>query len=89
MQGCVLRPDADQRTYRTSFAKFATAFPDFGFEFTPATGARELAGSLRDVGLTHEQYVSDAFTRLKRIGRLIEDGRLDDELRWRPAEVAA
>ncbi len=83
------RPDADQRTYRTSFAKFAAAFPDFRFEFTPETGARELAGSLRDVGLTHDQYVSDAFTRLKRLGRLIDDGRLDDELRWRPAEVAA
>jgi nucleoside-diphosphate-sugar epimerase len=83
------RPDADQRTYRTSFAKFGAAFPDFRFEFTPATGAAELAAALQAVGLTHEQYTGDAFTRLKRLGRLIDQGRLDDELRWRPAEVAA
>ena len=45
--------------------------------------------TLQAVGLTHEQYTGDAFTRLKRLGRLIDQGRLDDELRWRPAEVAA
>ena len=83
------RPDADQRTYRTSFAKFAGAFPGFTFEYTPATGAVQLADSLREVGLTHEQYTSNAFTRLKQLGHLIESGRLDAELRWRPAGVAA
>lgn len=83
------RPDADQRTYRTSFAKFKAAFPDFSFEFTPQTGAAELAQALRGVGLTHEQFTSDAFTRLRRLGHLIDDGQLDDELRWRHAEVVA
>lgn len=83
------RPDADQRTYRTSFAKFGAAFPDFRFEYNPISGAAQLADALRNVGLTHEQYVSDAFTRLRRLGRLIEAGKLDHELRWRHAEVAA
>lgn len=83
------RPDADQRTYRTSFAKFGAAFPDFRFEYNPISGGAQLADALRSVGLTHEQYVSDGFTRLRRLGRLIEDGKLDDELRWRHAEVAA
>lgn len=83
------RPDADQRTYRTRFDKFGTSFPDFAFEFTPASGAFELAASLRAVGLTHEQYVSDAFTRLKRLGRLIDEHHVDDQLRWRRTELAA
>lgn len=83
------RPDADQRTYRTSFAKFNAAFPDFTFEFTPQTGAVELADALRAVGLTHDDFVSDRFTRLKRIDRLIAENRVDGELRWRTAEVAA
>lgn len=83
------RPDADQRTYRTSFAKFENAFPGFRFRFTPQTGAVELADALRRVGLTHEQYVSDEFTRLKRIDRLISEGRVDEELRWRSAEAVA
>jgi nucleoside-diphosphate-sugar epimerase len=81
------RPDADQRTYRTSFAKFADAFPRFAFDHTPATGAADVADALRAVGLTHEQYTSDAFTRLKRLDHLIADGRLDAELRWRRVEV--
>lgn len=83
------RPDADQRTYRTSFAKFAAAFSDFRFEHTPETGAAQLADSLRTVGLTHDQYTSDAFTRLRRLDFLISDGRLDEELHWRHAGVAA
>jgi nucleoside-diphosphate-sugar epimerase len=83
------RPDADQRTYRSSFAKFEGAFPEFQFEFTPPTGAIDLAGALRRIGLTHEQYVSPAFTRLLRLDRLITDGRVDGDLRWRNVEAAA
>ncbi|HEV7200453.1 MAG TPA: SDR family oxidoreductase [Candidatus Limnocylindria bacterium] len=76
-------PDADQRTYRTSFAKFARTFPTFRFERNADDGAVELTAAFRDLGLTYEAFTSDRFTRLKRLGRLIEDGSLDDALRWR------
>lgn len=82
------QPDADQRTYRTSFAKFAGAFPDFRFERDVDAGASELATTLRSLGVTHEDFTGDRFTRLKRLNRLIEEGRLDSDLRWRVSEAA-
>jgi nucleoside-diphosphate-sugar epimerase len=83
------RPDADQRTYRTNFDRFGAALPDFRFEYSPRTGAIELADALRGAGLSHDQFVSDAFTRLRRLSSLIERGLLDEDLRWRPVEAAA
>lgn len=78
--------DADQRTYRTSFAKFARAFPEFRFERDADAGAAELSATLSDLGVTHEDFIGDRFTRIKRLGRLIAEGRLDGDLRWRVAE---
>lgn len=82
-------PDADQRTYKTSFAKFAAAFPDFRFERDAEAGAAELASILADLDLTHEDFVGDKFTRLKRLGRLIAEGKLDRDLRWSVLERSA
>ena len=83
------RNDADQRTYRTSFRKFASTFPGFTFDFDPVTGAAELAASLRDARITHADFIDDRFTRLKRIRHLVEQGLVDEELRWREAREAA
>ena len=80
--------DADQRTYRTSFAKFSRTFPDFRFERDVESGAAELAEGLRGLGLTYDDFTSDRFTRLKRLDRLIAEDRLDDTLRWRASEAA-
>lgn len=79
------RPDADQRTYRTDFAKFARTFPDFRFEWMAAQGAADLYRTLADIGLSHEAFAGDRFTRLKHLRRLLAQGRLDDDLRWRDA----
>lgn len=82
------QPDADQRTYRTSFSKFGAAFPGFHFERDIEAGAAELANALRELGLTYADFTSDRFTRLKRLDRLIAEDRLDDTLRWRASEAA-
>jgi nucleoside-diphosphate-sugar epimerase len=82
------QPDADQRTYRTSFAKFAGAFDGFRFERDVNAGAAELVAMLRDLGITHEDFTSERFTRLKHLNRLIEDGRLDGDLRWTVPQAA-
>jgi len=75
-------PDADQRTYRADFSKFASTFPDFAFEWTPERGAADLADRFRAIGLT-EQLVQDArFTRLRWLRHLLDEGRLDNHLRW-------
>ena len=81
------RPDADQRTYRTDFSKFARIFPSFEFQWTPVDGAEELLRGFRSVGLTEELYTDARFTRLKWLRHLLDTGRLDGDLRW--AELAS
>jgi nucleoside-diphosphate-sugar epimerase len=84
--GCELEvrgePDADQRTYRADFSKFAATFPDFRFEWTPERGAADLADRFRAIGLTEELVRDARFTRLRWLRHLLDSGRLDDHLRW-------
>lgn len=82
---------ADQRTYQADFSKFARTFPDFTWEWTPATGAVELRDAFVRAGLTPDDFADPRFTRLKWLAHLLDEGRLDGDLRWtgRPAAVAA
>lgn len=75
-------PDADQRTYRASFAKFAATFPDFTFRWNAETGAAQLVDDFSRIGLTETTYRSDRFTRLRHLTELLRGGQLDDDLRW-------
>ena len=72
----------DPRSYRVDFGKFARAFPDFRFEWSARRGARELLDAFGRHGLTLEEFEGDRFTRLKRLNLLVEQGAVDDELRW-------
>jgi nucleoside-diphosphate-sugar epimerase len=74
--------DADQRTYRTDFGKFARTFPEFEFRWDPATGAVQLYDAFRAIGLTEADFGSPRFTRLKWLRGLLDTGRLDGDLRW-------
>jgi nucleoside-diphosphate-sugar epimerase len=76
------QPDADQRTYRTDFSKFARTFPEFAFQWDPTAGAVQVYEAFRAFGLTAEHFTSPRFTRLKWLRHLLESGRLDGNLRW-------
>jgi nucleoside-diphosphate-sugar epimerase len=76
------RPSADQRTYRASFAKFTRTFPDFRFEWTPKTGAVQLADAFRRVGFSSADIEGGKYVRLTWLRRLLEELRLDENLRW-------
>ena len=76
------RQDADQRTYKTSFLKFARTFPTFEFRWTPQSGARELYSAFKSLGLAESQFEGDRFVRLKWLRHLLDSGRLDQHLRW-------
>ena len=84
--GCKLdvqaRSDADQRTYRASFDKFARTFPDFEFRWDAKAGAHDLYDAFRRIGLTHEMFTDDRFTRLSWLTHLLGEGRLDRSFRW-------
>lgn len=80
---CRNSPDADQRTYKTDFGKFARAFPHFTFRWTVQDGAKELAEAFTAVKLKPEDFTDKRFTRLKWLRHLLDTGQLDDSLRWR------
>lgn len=80
--------DADQRTYRTSFAKIARHLPDFRPQWNPRTGAERLVGEFRLMGLTTEQLEDARYTRLRWLNKLLAEGTLGEDLRWTARGVA-
>jgi nucleoside-diphosphate-sugar epimerase len=73
-------PDPDARSYRVSFARLNATLPEFRCEWTAKAGAQELLDAYRTYGLTREQF-ERRFTRLARIGDLLGDGKLGEDLR--------
>jgi nucleoside-diphosphate-sugar epimerase len=90
--GCTVdvlsQPDADRRTYKADFAKFARTFPDFEWRWDARSGARHLLETFERIGLTHGQYRDPRYTRLRWLSHLRQEGRLDNSLRWTTAPVA-
>ena len=74
--------DPDPRSYRVDFSKFARTFPEFEPSRSARDGAEEMLAAYREAGLSLEDFQGERYTRLKRLRRLIEDGALDDHLRW-------
>jgi nucleoside-diphosphate-sugar epimerase len=72
----------DPRSYRVDFGKFTRAFPDYRPRWRAREGARELVDAYRRFKLGIESFQSDRFVRLAHLRRLIEERRLDDDLRW-------
>jgi nucleoside-diphosphate-sugar epimerase len=76
---------ADPRSYRVEFSRFANLLPDFAPDWTARAGAGELVDAYRATGLSTEEFEGHRYTRLKQIRRLLDEGLLDGELRWRRA----
>ena len=66
------QPGADQRTYKADFGKFARTFPDFTWLWNARTGADELATTFAEIGLTHDDFTDERFTRLKWLQHLLD-----------------
>jgi len=75
----------DPRSYRVDFRRFEDAFPEHQPEWDARRGTAELAAAYRAVGLTWEDFDGARYTRLKQLQRLLDEGRLDGDLRWREA----
>ena len=81
----IAQSDADQRTYKADFGKFARVFPTFEFKWAAKEGAQELYETLKAIGLTHDAFVDKRFTRLKWLNYLLDTGKLNSSLRWNHA----
>jgi hypothetical protein len=79
----------DKRSYRVSFAKLRAALPELEPRWTVEQGVQEAYDAYVANDLDLDDFLSERFIRIKRVKALIEDGRLDDSLRWRTTSVGA
>lgn len=75
---------ADKRDYRVNCDKIAAVLPNFQPQWTARMGAQELYEAYKRVDLQADEYEGPRYRRLKHIKKLIEDGRLNENLRWQP-----
>jgi nucleoside-diphosphate-sugar epimerase len=74
----------DLRNYRVDFSKLAATFPDLGLKWSVGEGVGELVVAYSKYGLTHDDFLSSKFVRLRRIRELLSAGLVDEMLRRPP-----
>ncbi len=72
----------DPRCYRVDFSAIRKALPEFEPQWTVARGVEEIVAAFRHDRITAED-LEGRYLRIRRIRQLIEQGRLDADLRWR------
>lgn len=72
--------DPDSRSYRVDFSKLRETIPRFETEWDVRSGVDELIEAFEDVDLREDDF--KRYTRLSEIRRLVEAGRLSEDLRW-------
>lgn len=85
--GCKIEyaPDAtpDKRCYRVDCNKIARVLHDFKPQWTVRRGVEQLYEEYKRIGLTLEEFEGPKFMRIAHVKHLIEDGLLDNDLRWK------
>lgn len=71
----------DLRTYRVDFSKLTGTFPDLKLRWSVREGVDELAAAYSKYDLTHDDFVSSRFVRLRRIRELLATGVVNEMLR--------
>jgi len=72
----------DKRNYRVNCDKIASTLHEFKPQWTARRGIEELYNEYKKTGLTLEEFEGPKFMRIAHIKGLIEEGRLDESLRW-------
>jgi nucleoside-diphosphate-sugar epimerase len=75
--------DFDPRSYRVDFSKLSAALPAYQPSWNVRRGVEELLGAYQGIRLTEADFKGPKYVRLARLKALLEDGRLDETLRWR------
>lgn len=73
----------DPRCYRVDFSKLAERLSAFRPAWTVARGVEQLLSAYRAVGLEQRDLEGDRYLRIKHIGQLLDEGRIDSSLRWK------
>jgi nucleoside-diphosphate-sugar epimerase len=78
----------DKRNYRADFSKIRRVLPSFQPQWDARKGAQQLYQAYRAIGLQLEDFEGPRYRRIDQIKRLLDEGNLGTDLRWR-AEPAA
>jgi nucleoside-diphosphate-sugar epimerase len=83
-------PDAgpDKRCYRVDCNHIARTLHGFKPQWTARRGVEELYEAYKRVGLTLEEFEGERFMRIAQVKKLIRDGDLRTDLRWRDSLAA-
>jgi len=81
----------DTRCYRVNCDKIVRTLPAFKLHWTARLGAEELYKAYNTVGLTLDEFEGPKYQRIAHIRKLIADGTLGEDLRFRkqPANAPA
>lgn len=72
----------DPRCYRVDCNKLAMTLHAFKPQWTVRRGIQQLFEKYQEVGLTLEEFEGPKYMRIAHVKKLIEDGKLDPDLRW-------
>jgi nucleoside-diphosphate-sugar epimerase len=72
----------DKRCYRVDCAKLATTLPELELRWTVRRGVEQLYQAFKQHGLAMDDLTGSRFQRIAHVQSLIQDGRLDGDLRW-------
>jgi len=77
-------PDAgpDKRNYRVNCDLIVETLPGFEPQWDARKGAQELYEAHQRVGLGVDDYEGPRFRRLAHLQKLMQEGRVNDDLRW-------
>ncbi len=78
----------DKRNYRADFSKIARILPGFRPQWDARKGARQLYEAYRTIGLKLEDFEGPRFRRIDQLKRLMGEGHLGADLRWRSVPAA-
>jgi hypothetical protein len=73
----------DTRSYRVSFEKIRRKLPAFKPQWDARRGAEQLYNTYRTSGVTLEEFEGPRYQRIGHIKKLLADGILDAQLRYR------
>lgn len=73
----------DTRSYKVSFEKIRTRLPQFKPQWDARSGAEQLYNAYRASGITLDEFEGPRYQRIAHIKKLLAEGILDGELRYR------
>jgi nucleoside-diphosphate-sugar epimerase len=73
----------DPRSYRVDFSKISRCLPEFKPIWRASLGVSELKGVFEEAMFNREDFIGQKYVRLAKLKNLLQERRLDNNLRWR------